>query len=152
MRDIDPFDELNGVKYLFLKDLTEPEENSLRIVAAEGLPDPSKPLRLPQLPELAEILKDAVAIESGPGCRMFELSWRRYVAYLVTEEMAGSCGEYGDEIFIGKLLRIYAKSHFLDHLSRDTGAHEKPILHYKLTCQNHLIDVASYDPPEIRML
>jgi hypothetical protein len=34
----------------------------------------------------------------------------------------------------------------LDHLSRDTAGHFEPILHYKVICQMHLIDVASYSP------
>ena len=50
------------------------------------------------------------------------------------------------------LLRVYTKSHFLAFLSRDTGGHIEPILHYKLVCLNHLIDVASYSPPEVRLL
>jgi hypothetical protein len=74
------------------------------------------------------------------------------VAYLVTEECVGSCGESGGETYSGKLFRVYTKSHFLDHLARDTGGHIKPIQHYKLTCLNHLIDVASYGPPEIRQI
>jgi hypothetical protein len=26
------------------------------------------------------------------------------------------------------------------------------ILHYKLVCQNHLVDIASYDPPKVRLV
>ena len=59
----------------------------------------------------------------------------------VTEECVGSCGSHDDEIFRGKLFRVYTKSHFLEHLARDTGGHTETILHYKLTCLNHLIDV-----------
>ena len=88
-------------------------------------------------------------IESIHGCKKFELVWQVYVAYLVTEEVVGSCGQYQDESYTGKMFRVYTKSHFLDHLARNTGAHVGPIQHYKLTCLNHLIDVASYAPPEI---
>ena len=73
-------------------------------------------------------------------------------AYLVTEECVGSCGSYDDETFSGKLFRVYTKSHFLEHLGRDTGAHTEPVVHYKLTCLNHLIDVAAYAPPEVTQL
>jgi hypothetical protein len=64
----------------------------------------------------------------------------------------GSGGNYEDEVYTGKLFREYTKSHFLDLLARDTGGHFEPILHYKLICQNPLIDVASYNPPEVRLL
>lgn len=149
------FDSLNSVKYLYLRELSEPKDNSLQLVVQEALANPSAPAPAwvdTEVPELAKILADASPIESGPGCRTFELSWKHYAAYLVTEEMVGSCGRYEDEIFTGKLLRVYAKSHFLEHLARDTGAHTGPILHYKLTCLNHLIDVACTTPPTIRVI
>jgi hypothetical protein len=121
-------DSLNSVKYLFLRELSEPRDNSLRIV------------------------KDAWPIESVEGCKSFELSWERYAAYLVTEELVGSAGSYEDETYTGRLLRVYTKSHFLEYLTRDTGGQVKPIQHYKLICLNHLIDVASYTPPEVRLV
>jgi hypothetical protein len=98
---------------------------------------------------LEGIRKGASPIEFIDTCRSFELIWKRYVAYLVTEECVGSCGNYDDEIFTGKLFRVYTKSHFLEHLARDTGGHTEKIQHYKLTCLNHLIDVAAYAPPEV---
>jgi hypothetical protein len=102
--------------------------------------------------QFSEILKGASPVEPTAGCRTFELVWDRYVAYLVTEELVGSGGDHGDEVYTGKLFRVYSKSHFLDYLARDTGGHFEPIMHYKLICQNHLIDVASYGPPEVRVL
>jgi hypothetical protein len=144
---------LNQVNYLFLRHIFEPEENALRLVVEEAIadrtesgskPDPTSPF--------AEIRKGTSPIRPVEGCRAFELQWSRYVAYLVTEELVGSGGSDQDEVYTGNLLRVYTKSHFLDHLARDTGSHIEPILHYKLICQNHLIDVASYSPPEARLL
>jgi hypothetical protein len=106
----------------------------------------------PELPESKKIMNDYLPIESTGSCRTFELTWKRYVAYLVTEECAGSCGQDDDEIFTGKLFRVYTKSHFLEHLARDTGGHTEEILHYKMTCLNHLIDVAAYAPPEVKQV
>jgi hypothetical protein len=147
-------DELNAVKYLYLQQLTEPRDNSLRIVVQEAVVNRSGQIRsdLPDLPELSQILKDSWPIESIEGCKTFHLYWKHYAAYLVTEEMVGSIGRYDDEVFRGKLLRVYSKSHFLDHLARDTGGHPEPIQHYKLICLNPLIDVAAYAPPEIRVI
>jgi len=119
----------------------------------EAKENPYAPIVAPSdLPELGEILKGSVAIESVEGCRSFELTWERYAAYLVTEELVGRGGNYDDEVYTGNLFRVYAKSHFLDHLARDTGGHVEPIQHYKLICENHIIDVASYSPPEIRLI
>jgi hypothetical protein len=144
---------LNEAKYLFLRDISEPEENSLRLVVEEAIADHTQTISTPDpTSPFAEILKGASPVKAVEGCRRFELQWSRYVAYLVTEETVGSGGSYEDEAYTGKLFREYTKSHFLDLLARDTGGHFEPILHYKLICQNHLIDVASYNPPEVRLL
>lgn len=144
---------LDSVKYIYLRELSEPRDNSLHLVVQEAVVNPTGLVPpCPELPELADILKDSSAIESTDTCRTFELDWERYVAYLVTEECVGSCGHYADEEFTGNLFRVYRQSHFLNHLARDTGGHTEAILHFKLTCLNHLIDVAAYGPPEVRIV
>jgi hypothetical protein len=144
---------LNSAKYLYLRELSEPRDNSLRLVVQEAIVNPDGPVRLnPELPELEKLLSSASPIESTETCRTFELAWNYYVAYFVTEECVGSCGKYGDESFTGTLFRVYTKSHFLEHLERDTGGHTKEILHFKLTCLNHLIDVAAYAFPETKQI
>lgn len=35
---------------------------------------------------------------------------------------------------------------------RDTGGHIQEILHYKLICLNHLVDVVSYYRPDVQLL
>jgi hypothetical protein len=146
MSEDTPLEQLNAVKYLYLQQLSEPRDNSLRIVLEEAIDNRSEPT----VPGLTGYWP----IESRPGCKTFELYWRRYAAYLVTEEMVGStaAGGYDDQVFTGKLLRVYSKSHFLDHLARDTGGNADPLQHYKVICLNHLIDVAAYAPPEIRVI
>jgi hypothetical protein len=146
------FDSLNSVKYLFLRELTEPSDNSLRLVVDEAVVNHSAQARIPGLPELSEIVKNASPIETIDDCNRFELYWKHCAAYLVTEELVGSNGTHDDEVFTGGVFRVYTKSHFLEHLARDTGCHTEPILHYKLICLNHLIDVASYVPPQVRLI
>jgi hypothetical protein len=147
-------DSLDSAKYLYLRELSEPRDNSLRLVVQEAVVNPADSIRFshPELAELEEILRGGSPIESTDACRTFELTWKCYVAYLVTEECVGSCGQDADEIYTGKLFRVYTKSHFLEHLSRNTGGHTEAILHYKLTCLNHLIDVAAYAPPEVKQI
>lgn len=144
-----PLSILNSVKYLYLRKLWEPRDNSLRIIVDEALDNRSSPIV--DAPSGALVTQYS-PIETTADCKSFELFWERYIAYLVTEEMAGSCGNYKDEIYTGKLLRQYTQSHFLAHLEKDTGAHGEPAQHYKLTCLNHLIDVAAYVPPEIHLV
>jgi hypothetical protein len=147
------FDSLNSVKYLFLRRVSEPRDNSLRLVVEEAVENRLASASAPSgNPELDEIFKRSWPIESIQGCKSFELTWSRYAAFLVTEELIGSGGNYDDEIYTGKSLRVYTKSHFLDYLARDTGGHVEPVQHYKLICLNHLIDIGSYAPPEIRIV
>ena len=140
-------DALNSVKYLYLGRLTEPRDNSLRIVVQEAVSNPPLPSSLQSGSNVVHVSR----IEHTGACRTFELTWSRYVAYLVTEEVVGSC-PCDDEIYTGNLFRTYTKSHFLDYLARNTGGQMKPVLHFKLLCQNHLIDVAAYDAPFCQQL
>jgi hypothetical protein len=145
---------LNSAKYLFLRALSEPRDNSLRLLVDEAVVNRAESALVgsKDSPREQAIYSEFSPIELVEGCKQFELSWQSYVAYLVTEEMAGSCGFYEDENYTGTLFRIYTKSHFLDHVSRDTGGHTDPVQHFKVICLNHLIDVAAYAPPRIRVL
>lgn len=151
---MDAVEQLNSVKYAYLRDLAEPRDNSLKIVVEEAILNESRIASLP-VPELRDLIADAHPIESVEGCKAFQLYWKHYVAYCVTEELVGSNARtgYDDESYDGKILRVYTKSHFLDHIQRDTGCHGDGIVqHYKLICLNHLIDIAAYEPPQVRLL
>ena len=111
--DMSELDSLDLVKYLYLRGLSEPRDNSLRLVVQEAIVNPDGVVRPhPELPELAELSRSASPIGSTDTCRTFELTWKRYVAYLVTEECVGSCGQYDDEVFTGRLFRVYTKVAF----------------------------------------
>lgn len=149
-------EQLNSVRYVYMREISEPNDrglNALRIVVDEAVVNETAAAVSCQ-PELASILAGAHPIESIEGCKTFRLSWKHYLAYLVTEELVGSNAKngYDDEVYTGRILRIYTKSHFLDHIARDTGGHIEPVLHYKLVCLNHLIDVVSYYPPDVEVL
>src|SRR5271163_734742 len=104
------FDSLNSAKYLYLRRLSEPRDNSLCLVVQEAIENRSaRPSTRSDVPELAKILTETWPIESVEDCKTFELFWRRYTAYLVTEELIGSCGSYDDESYTGRLLRFYTK-------------------------------------------
>jgi hypothetical protein len=142
---------LDSAEYLYLRRISEPRDNMLRIIVQEATANRCKPpIAIPGMPKA--LFSGAAPIESTETCKTFVLSWPRYVAYLVTEEAVGSCGNRKDEIFTGRFFRTYEKSHLLDHIARDTGAHLKPYRHYKIICLNHLIDVVSTFPPDIEVI
>jgi hypothetical protein len=143
---------LNQANHLFLRQITDRQNNSLRIVVEEAIVDASEIILSPDpTSPFSQILDETHPIRSSEKCNAFVLEWDHYVASLVTEEVVGSGGSHNDETYTGNLFRLYSQSHFLDHLFRDTGGHARPIAHYKLVCENHLIDVASYDPPLVRI-
>ena len=146
------FDLLNRAEHYYLRDISEPRDNSLRLVIEQAvLNRGGKPREIAnELPEVRAIKTDTFPIESIVGCKTFELVWDQYAAYLVVEELAGTGGWSESEIYEGKLFRIYTKSNFLDHLARDIGETLEPIQHYKLICLNHLIDIAAAKPPRVR--
>jgi hypothetical protein len=134
--------------------MLEPKDNALRIIVQEAISNSERPVLTDpeRSPELNALLSGAFPIESTASCKTFMLEWKHYVAYLVTEECVGSCGSYEDEIYTGRLFRTYTRSHFLEHLTRDTGAHIDPLQHHKLVCLNHLIDVVATSAPTISMI
>jgi hypothetical protein len=148
-------EQLNSAKYIDLREISEPDKrvfNSLSIIVEEAIVNTATAV-ISDRPELANLLAGAHPIESVEGCKTFCLTWKHYLAYLVTEELVGSNAPsgYADEVYTGRILRVYTKSHFLDHVMRDTGGHAQEILHYKLICLNHLIDVVSYFPPKVEV-
>jgi hypothetical protein len=156
MPESDAVQQLNAAKYVDLREISEPNKkvfNSLRIVVEEAVVNEAVGVTSDR-PELAHLFAGAHPIESVEGCRTFQLSWKHYLAYLVTEELVGSNAAigYNDEVYTGKILRVYTRSHFLDHVMRDTGGHIQEIMHYKLICLNHLIDVVSYYQPDVQVL
>lgn len=136
--------------YLFLGRLFEPSDNSLVIVLEEAIANKVREQSVTTLPGGITLPGPSTPIEMVPGCRIFTMSWKRYISYCVTEEMLGSTSRYDDEIYTGRLIRVYSSSHFLDFVTRDTGApHFEPYTHIKIACQSHIIDVVATGEPEI---
>ncbi|MFL6437897.1 MAG: hypothetical protein ACJ71Q_09980 [Terriglobales bacterium] len=88
-------EQLESVQYLYLRELSEPRDNSLKLVVEEAVVNRSGVAKFH--PELEAIMKDASPIEPVDGCRFFELYWERCAAYLVTEELVGSNSAAGYE-------------------------------------------------------
>ena len=146
------FDSINKATYLYLREISEPHDNSLRLVVQEAVTNPGGNVRRRpnELAEVAKLLDGTSPIESTEECNIYEIYWDKYAAYLVMNESVASCGNHPQEQYSGNLFRIYSKSNFLDHLANDAQAIIDPMQHFKLICLNHVIDIASQVPPEIR--
>lgn len=68
---------LDSVQYLYLRRITEPRDNTLRIVVQEAVANFRKaPTEIPGVPK--SLLTGAAPIESTETCKTFVLYWPRY--------------------------------------------------------------------------
>jgi hypothetical protein len=108
------FAEIDSCHCLFLREITLPKENALRLLLEEAF-----------------VMRDEVTVSVGrteimgghpvraiEGSRLFEIIWDLYVAYSVRNESYVTRDE--SEEFSGRFARIYSKSHFLDYVSHAT--------------------------------
>jgi hypothetical protein len=92
MPESDAIEQLNSARYVDLREISEPNKrmfNSLRIIVEEAVVNEAA-IVVSDRPELANLLTGAHPIEAVEGCKMFQLWWKHYLAYLVTEELVGS--------------------------------------------------------------
>jgi hypothetical protein len=84
MHESDAVLQFYSVGYLDLREISEPNKralNSLRIVAEEAIINEAAVV-VRGRPELAGVLAGAHPIESVDGCKVFQRSWKHYLAYL----------------------------------------------------------------------
>jgi hypothetical protein len=93
------------------------------------------------------------AIGSDHTCRKYRIIFKDYLAYLVTNEIVA--GGDDAEQFVGRLLRIYSKSAFLDYVASTTNGAIDVLgscTHYEVVTLNQIIDVAATREPEIEIV
>jgi len=149
METYSPANEIDSCKYLFLAAILEPEANSLRLLIDEGIVSSQE--------ETLQIggvsLPGARSIDVTPASRRFDVYWPSYISYSIRNE--SFCSEDKDEEWTGSHFRVYSRSKFLDFVSSGTFAtsdYPGPYQHYELICSDHIIDVASQDPPIVRVV
>jgi hypothetical protein len=141
--------ELDTCASLYLREISEPMQNSLRLLIEE-----------------AEVLPEEVAIriagtEMGTGhlvrstanSRLFEIVWDNYVVYFVTNESYATPSE--SEKFSGRFARCYSKSLLLDYISHATVASNEypgPLQHIGIVSECHIVDVISTGLPRVRQV
>src|ERR1700743_3637444 len=88
----DSVELINSVRYINVREISELDRrtfNSLKIIVDEAVVNETAVVTSDR-PELANILAGARPIQTIEGCKTFQLSWKHYLAYLVTEELVGS--------------------------------------------------------------
>jgi hypothetical protein len=143
------FTEINEHLYLYLTDISEPEENELRLVIEEAKASgPEEDVKIGD-----KTIEGTRAILSTDDCAAYEVIFEDYIGYSVLNESYVSGDE--SEIFDGILFCIYSKSHYLDYISKGSFAsadYPGPFKHYGFNCLNHIVDVASMSEPKIKRI
>jgi hypothetical protein len=135
-----------GRFWIFLTDLDEPKENSLRVAVAEAITImPKEEVSAPAS------LRAPITITSDS--RRFELVWTDYVAYSVRNESFAQLAKDRPSaagVFFERRTSAYLK--FLEETTFATSVMQKPMRHWEITCLNHFVDVVSFSEPIIREL
>jgi hypothetical protein len=144
------FAEINSCEYLFLREISEPEENRLRLLLEEA-----RASGIPTSMIVAGVeIKDCRSVLSTDTSRLFEINWDTYIAYSVRDESYAVRDKY-DQAEWGERVCIYSKSRFLDYVSQETFAcaeHPGPFQHIGVACENHIIDIISTHSPRVQRL
>jgi len=138
--------EIDDCKFVLLRNISETEEGSLRLVVEEA-----KIGRNVADSEFAHLgLQGKRLIESDINCRSFHVTWPSYMAYSVRNEVF--VAEDKSEMWEGRLLRKYSNSHFRDYVAKATFANDEypgPYRHWGVNCLNHIVDVVSTADPTV---
>ncbi len=136
---------------IFVREISEPEENVLRLVLQEAEKSPESVSHKIG----GTVIENLHPVEPTELSRTFELRWKQYIAYSVRNESFASPDDDSDVRASGRLFRTYSKSHFLDFVSRATIASEQypgPFTHFCVVSECHVIDIISTQMPEIQIL
>jgi hypothetical protein len=147
MEPFDYFEELNKCRYLFLKKLIEPGRHILQIQVIEGrLSKTTVPVRI-----AGKLFGEGHSVEIEADSGMYELTWNSYVLYQVTNEMFFR-KEPSVNGILGLSASVYRSSELLDFVARASNASDNAsgsrLLHFRIACEDHIIDVISEDPPK----
>lgn len=138
----------SGRLNLFMTEIGEPEEHTLRVIVTEGgLGD------LTSLQVAGTEIADVRPIEVSPDSPRFEFYWDSYVAYAVRNESYWD-KEAGEAEFSS---HFYTRttSAFLDYVAATTFASEDypgPMIHWALDTLNRCLAVVSTEAPRLRQL
>jgi hypothetical protein len=146
------FDEINCAKSLFLLKIEEPQDNQVVITVQETTRSETE-----EYVKVGDkVIGPVRAIITDESCKKYNLLFRSYVSYTVMNESFPLFHDY--EEYIGKLLRIYSKSNYLDYVRKDTSAKEffeylnEELRHFSINCENHVIHVMTTVVPIINKI
>lgn len=146
--DITLYSEINDAKYLYVTRIYESDEDDLEFeitIPGSGQKD-NLVIKEVELGEVTPIIYN----QYSPR---YKVVFKSYIPYSVVNESYANINP--DDIYTGKLFRIYQKSAFLDYTGIETFAthgYPGPFRHYQIVALDHIVNVASVDEPVIEKL
>jgi len=140
---------------LDLFDIRETSETSLRLIIAEmGVIEDAPPITSKEEPNavLRSLMNSSKLIAVSDSNAHYEVVFDDYITYSIINE---SYANKTEGTYEGRSVRVYTKSVFLDYISQVTFAtfdYPGEFKHYEICCCNHIIDIASTQPPQIKIL
>ena len=142
-------EQLDKCKWLFLREISEPEDNSLRLLIEEArASDVSENMTIDNV-----TLQGLRKIEHDDSCRTFEVTWDTYICYSVVNESYVNSDKPGT--YTGQRVRSYSESPFLEYIRNATFAsadYPGPYKHIAVLCENHIVEVAATVEPCVRLV
>ncbi len=145
------FADLNSCQHLYLREMAEPKQNSLRLLIEEGIPSPETV----SIKIAGTVITDCHKVTFGGNARRFEVCWDSYVAYSIRNESFVVADDDSEKFELGNLVRVYSKSKFLEYVRSATIACDEypgPTQHIEIISETHIIDVISTVAPTVRKL
>lgn len=130
-------------------EMAEPNDNSLRIIVGETSLGELQDLSVPGTDFVFEGVRP---IAHREGDRIFSLTWPSYVAHAVSNESFALPDTAAKET--GKFLRRCEGSAFERYIGETTWWDDRygTRRHWKVGCENHVIDIISTDEPSIELI
>jgi hypothetical protein len=150
MEPFDYFEELSKCQHLFLEELVEPETNTLRIQVIEGR---ASNIAVP-IQVAGQLLGEGYPARIDANAVRYELTWNSYVLYEIVNESFGR-QETSEDGILASSASVYKSSSLLDYVFRSTNASDEypgKLVHFRIVCANHIIDVISTDRPVCRKI
>lgn len=144
------YEDIDSCHSLLLLEMTEPYDNSLRIIVGETSLGERQDL---SAPGTDFVFRDVRPIAHRESDRTFALTWPSYVAYAVSNESYALPVNAKEDT--GKCIRRLQGSAFLRYISETTWWSDEtygPQRHWIIGCEHHLIDIVSADEPNIELL
>jgi len=132
---------INNSKWVFLESAKVQKNTDLEIIFVIG--------SVSDEPENT-IVGEAFPVDYDDQSERFKVTFNDFIGYSILNESYDNI-DTSNEINIDGF-RIYKKSNFLDYVLQDTFATQiikEDVLHYFFFTQDHLINVASSEAPEL---